>query len=136
LKLAKKGKYAFRDCRLLKDGYSTFVIEFVRLNGNKLILPFSNAYKKIHDPVEITIPPIFIGKRIKEIRIIPRSDARFFEIQYTYESKCIQRNLNINYALAVDLGINNLVTAMSSDGRSFIVDGRRLKSINQWFNIQ
>ena len=34
----------------------------------------------------------------------------------------------------MDLGINNLVTAVSSNGKSFIIDGRRLKSINQWFN--
>ncbi|MFR6156406.1 MAG: transposase [Coprococcus sp.] len=34
----------------------------------------------------------------------------------------------------MDLGINNLVTAVSSKGKSFIIDGRRLKSINQWFN--
>lgn len=45
-----------------------------------------------------------------------------------------QRNLNKNNALALDLGINNFVTAVSSNGKSFIVDGRRLKSINQWFN--
>lgn len=32
------------------------------------------------------------------------------------------------------LGINNLVTAVTSNGKSFIIDGRRLKSINQWFN--
>ena len=37
-------------------------------------------------------------------------------------------------ALALDLGVNNLVTAVSSTGKSFIVDGKRLKSINQWFN--
>ncbi len=60
--------------------------------------------------------------------------ARFFEIQYSYEAECIQRNLNQNNALALDFGINNLVTAVSSNGRSFIIDGRRLKSINQWFN--
>ena len=32
------------------------------------------------------------------------------------------------------MGINNLVTAVSSKGKSFIIDGRRLKSINQWYN--
>lgn len=138
LKLAKKGKYSFRDCKLPhylpKDGFATLVIGFVRLNGNKLILPYSNTFKKTHKPVEIKIPPILADKHIKEIRIIPKSGARFFEIQYTYEAECIQRNLNKNNALALDLGINNLVTAVSSNGRSFIIDGRRLKSINQWFN--
>ena len=138
LKLAKKGKYAFKDCKLPyylpKDGYTTLVIGFVRLKGNQLIIPFSNSFKKTHRPIEITIPPILLNKKVKEIRIIPKAKARFFEIQYTYEAEYIQRNLNKNNALALDLGINNLVTAVSSNGKSFIIDGRRLKSINQWFN--
>lgn len=138
LKLAKQGKYAFRDCKLPhylpKDGYATLVIGFVRLNGNKLMIPFSNSFKKTHKAVEITIPPILLDKKVKEIRIIPKADARFFEIQYTYEAECIQRNLNKNNALALDLGINNLVTAVSNSGKTFIIDGRKLKSINQWFN--
>ena len=138
LKLAKQGKYAFRDCRLPhylpKDGYTTLVIGFVRLKGNKLILPFSNSFKKTHKAVEITIPPILLDKKVKEIRIIPKAKARFFEIQYIYEAECVQRNLNTNNALALDLGINNLVTAVSSNGKSFIIDGKKLKSINQWFN--
>ena len=138
LKLVKQGKYAFTDCKLPyylpKDGYTTLIIGFVRLNGNKLILPFSNSLKKTHKSVEITIPPILLDKTIKEIRIIPKANARFFEIQYIYEAECIQRNLNTNNALALDLGINNLVTAVSNIGKSFIIDGKRLKSINQWFN--
>ena len=138
LKLAKQGKYAFKECKLPhylpKDGYTTLVIGFVRLKGNKLMLPFSNGFKKTHKAVEITIPPILLDKKVKEIRIIPKAKARFFEIQYIYEAECVQRNLNTNNALALDLGINNLVTAVSSNGRSFIIDGRKLKSINQWFN--
>lgn len=50
LKIAKKGKYAFKDCKLPnylpKDGYTTLVIGFVRLNGNKLILPFQILIRK------------------------------------------------------------------------------------------
>ena len=133
-----QGKYAFKDCKLPhylpKDGYTTLVIGFVRLKGNKLMLPFSNGFKKTHKAVEITIPPILLDKKVKEIRIIPKAKARFFEIQYIYEAECVQRNLNTDNALALDLGINNLVTAVSSNGRSFIIDGRKLKSINQWFN--
>ena len=48
LKLAQKGKYTFKDCKLPrylpKDGYTTLVIGFVRLKGNKLRLPFSYTY--------------------------------------------------------------------------------------------
>lgn len=138
IKLAKQGKYSFKDCKLPrylpKDGYTTLVIGFVRLNGNKLILPFSNNFKKTHKVVEITIPPVLLDKKVKEIRILPKANARYFEIQYIYETECIQRNLNTQNSLALDLGVNNLVTAVSSTGKSFIVDGKRLKSINQWFN--
>ena len=138
LKLAKKGKYSFKDCKIPKyfpkDGFATLVIGFIRINGNKFVIPFSHQYKKTHESIEITIPPILVGKKVKEIRIIPKAKARFFEIQYTYETECAQRNLNTNHALAIDLGIDNLVTVVSNSGKSFIIDGRRLKSINQWYN--
>lgn len=138
LKLAKKGKYNCKDIQLPhylpKDGFTTLVIGFVRLNGNKLILPYSRQFKQDHKPVEITIPPILLDKKIKEIRIIPKAGARFFEVQYTYKVIEEQRNLNKNKALAIDLGINNLATVVTSTGESFIVDGRKLKSLNQWFN--
>ena len=138
LKLAKQGKYDYRACKLPhylpKDGYTTLIIGFVRLKGNKLLLPFSNSYKKKHKAVEIIIPPVLLDKKVKEIHIVPKADARFFEIQYIYEAEYTQRNLNTSNALALDLGINNLVTAVSSEGESFIIDGKKLKSINQWYN--
>ena len=136
--LLKREGYDKKKCNipyyLPKDGFTTLVIGFVRLKGNKLVLPYSNAFKKEHKPIEITIPPMLVGKKIKEIRIIPKARARFFEIQYTYEAECIERNLNKNNALALDLGINNLVTGVTSMGKSFIIDGKGLKSINQGYN--
>ena len=97
-------------------------------------MPYSNAYKKKHSSISIKMPPILKDKKIKEIRIIPKSNARFFEVQYTYEVKETQSNLNKNKALAIDLGINNLCACVTNTGESFIIDGKRLKSINQWFN--
>ncbi|WP_295291499.1 transposase [uncultured Catenibacterium sp.] len=136
--LMKQGKSELKDCRLPsylpKDGYATLAIGLVRVKGNKFLLPYSDSFKKTHKAVEMTIPPILLDKKIKEIRIIPKADARFFEIQYTYEAECIHENLNTTNVLALDLGINNLVTALSNNGETFIIDGRRLKSINQWFN--
>jgi IS605 OrfB family transposase len=119
---------------LPKDGYKSLVIGFVRLYDGKLIFPFSNSFRKEHKRIVINIPPILLDKDIKEIRIIPKSNARFFEIQWIYKADCIERNLNKNNALAIDFGINNLVTAVTNTGKSFIIDGRRLKSVNQLFN--
>lgn len=138
LKLAKKGKYNFKDIKLPKylpkDGFTTLVIGFVRIKGNNLIIPYSNTFKKEHKSIEINIPPKLVDKKIKEIRIIPKSKARFFEIQYIYEVKEIQSKVDKNKALAIDFGINNLATCVTSTGNSFIIDGRKLKSINQWHN--
>ena len=86
--------------------------------------------------ISINIPPGLKDRKIKEIRIIPKANARYFEVQYTYEAECIQSNLNKDNALAIDLGIDNLCSCVTSTGSSFIIDGRRLKSINQWYNKQ
>lgn len=138
IKLAKKGKYNYRNIKLPKylpkDSFTTLVIGFVRIKENKLIIPYSNTFRKNHKSIEINIPPKLIDKKIKEIRIIPKSKARFFEIQYISDVKEIQSNLDKNNALAIDFGINNLATCVTSKGESFIIDGRKLKSINQWYN--
>ena len=138
LKVAKKGKYNFKDIKLPKylpkDGFTTLIIGFIRINKNKLIIPYSNTFKKEHKSIKINIPPKLVDKKIKEIRIIPKSNARFFEIQYIYEVEEVQSNVDKNKALAIDLGVNNLMTCVISTGKSFIIDGRRLKSINQWHN--
>ena len=138
LKLARQGKYSFKDCKLPhylpKDSYTTLIIGFVRIKGNKLIIPYSKSFKKNHTPITINIPSKLVGKKIKEIRIIPKGQARFFEIQYIYETEIKENELNTAKALAIDLGINNLATCATTEGTSFIIDGRKLKSINQWYN--
>ncbi len=140
LKLAEIGQYDYKDIKLPKyldkEGFTTLIIGFVRLNDNILIMPFSNTYKKTHKKISIKIPPILLDKKIKEIRIIPKFKARFFEVQFTYEVNEVQRELNNKKALAIDIGLNNLTTCVTSEGKSFIVDGKKLKAINQWYNKQ
>ena len=140
IKLAKQGKYNFKHIKLPnylpKNDYSNLAISQIRIRkDNILTIPFSNTFKKkYNNKIEIKIPQILENKKIKEIRIIPKFNARFFEIQYTYEIQEENINLNTNNALAIDLGVNNLCTCVTNTGKSFIVDGRKLKSINQFFN--
>ena len=141
IKLAKQGKYNFKHIRmpkyLPKNSYSNLIIGQIRIKNNTLIVPFSNTFKKKYEAkIQIKVPKVLEDKKIKKIQIIPKFNARFFEIQYTYEIQEENINLNINNALAIDLGINNLCTCVTNTGKSFIVDGRKLKSINQFFNKQ
>ena len=138
LKLAKNGQYDNKKIKLpkylAKDGFTTLVIGFVRLKDDILIVPYSNSFRKTHEEIAIKLPPILKGKKIKEIRIIPRQHSRYFEIQYTYEVEEVQRELNKENGLGIDLGIDNLCTCVSNNGASFLIDGRKLKSINQYYN--
>ena len=137
LKLAKTGQYNGKiklPNYLDKDGFTTLVIGFVRLKDDMLIVPYSNSFRKAHEEITIKLPSVLKDKKIKEIRIIPKQHSRYFEIQYTYEVKEIQRELNENNVLGIDLGIDNLCTCVTNNGASFIIDGRKLKSINQYYN--
>jgi len=138
LKLAKNGQYDNKKIKLpkylAKDGFTTLVIGFVRIKDDILIVPYSNSFKKTHQEVKIKLPPVLKDKKIKEIRIIPKQHSRYFEIQYTYEVEEIQRELNKDNGLGIDLGIGNLCTCVTNNGETFIIDGRKLKSINQYYN--
>ena len=137
LKLAKNGQYNGKiklPNYLDKDGFTTLVIGFVRLKDDMLIVPYSNSFKKTHQEVKVKLPSVLKDKKIKEIRIIPKQHSRYFEIQYIYEVKEVQRELNKENVLGIDLGIDNLCTCVTNTGASFIIDGRKLKSINQYYN--
>ena len=140
IKLAKQGKYNFKHIKLPnylpKNGYANLIIGQIRIKDNVLTIPFSNTFKKKHESnkIQIKIPSVLENKKIKEIQIIPKFNARFFEIQYTYEIEKENINLNTNNTLAIDLGVNNLCTCVTNTGKSFIIDGKKLKSINQFFN--
>ena len=141
IKLAKQGKYNFKHIRLpnylSRNSYSNLIIAQFKIKDNNILtIPYSNTFKKKHEinKIQIKIPQVLEDKTIKEIRIIPKFNARFFEIQYTYEVEEENIKLNTNNALAIDLGVNNLCTCVTNTGKSFIIDGRKLKSINQFFN--
>ena len=141
IKLAKQGKYSFRCIKLPnylpKDSYANLIIAEFRIKDDILTLPVSNTFKKKHKTkIQIKVPKVLEDRKIKQIRIIPKFNARFFEIQYTYEVQEENINLSTNNALAIDLGVNNLYTCVTNIGKSFIIDGRKLKSINQFFNKQ
>ncbi len=142
IKLAKQGKYNFKHIKLPnylpKNGYANLIIGMINIkDDNILTIPYSYTFKKKYETkIQIKVPKVLENKKIKEIRIIPKFNARFFEIQYTYEIKEENIKLNTNNALAIDLGVDNLCTCVTSMGKSFIIDGKKLKSINQFFNKQ
>ena len=138
LRLVKKNQYSNKAVKLPyylpKDGYAPQIIQQVNISNQIFTVPYSRNYDAQHSKIKIKVPPILEGKKVKFVKIVPFNNARFFEIQYVYEATPSQRKLNKQKALAIDLGLDNLITCATSEGSSFILDGRRLKSINQWYN--
>ncbi len=81
---------------------------------------------------KISIPTRIKGK-VNEIRLVPRNGYYIFEAVYEVESG---KPLNNNQVAAIDLGLSNLATVSSNSKgfKPFIINGKPLKSINQFYN--
>ncbi|MBD2516191.1 IS200/IS605 family element transposase accessory protein TnpB [Nostoc sp. FACHB-973] len=119
---------------LPKDGYFVLIIPRIQVKDGKFKVPMSNAFKRQFGEVTIDFPSRLSSETIKEVRIHPKYDARFFEVEYISKSETEPVETFPGNAMAMDLGLDNLATCVDTNGASFIVDGRKLKSINQWFN--
>lgn len=69
---------------------------------------------------------------VKEVRFVPRPGYYVCEVCYEV-ADVVPMGDNGRY-MSVDLGLGNLATCFSTVSQSFIVNGRPLKSINQYYN--
>jgi len=147
LKKVKRGEYRYHDVRiphyLDKNDYFPLILSTnaIVIKGGYLHVPMSRGFQRLHPDLErirIPFPSRLEGKIVKEVRILPIEKARFFKIQFVYEaSEEVQPMLSPDKAIAIDLGIDNLATCVNStDGSSFIIDGKHLKSINHQYNVR
>jgi putative transposase len=68
----------------------------------------------------------------KQIRIIPKKN--YIKIEIIYDKDIVNSELNSNEYSSIDLGINNLVTLITSNDCPLLFNGKQIKSINQLFN--
>ncbi len=71
-------------------------------------------------------------KEINQVRVIPRNGQFIVEILYKVKEKDVKKD-NKKYA-SIDLGINNLIALSSNIEKGSIINGKPLKSINQYYN--
>lgn len=88
----------------------------------------------IHFPKMTELAPIKTNvNNVCQVRIVPLPNT--FKIEVVYEKEPSDLNLEKSNVLSLDLGLNNLVTAIDNVGNNpFIVNGRPLKSFNHWYN--
>lgn len=109
-------------------------------NGDKLFsVAFSYNDAKIQKDGTINIRKDFklpIKTKLtslQELRLVPKQGC--IEIQIFYKTKISPVDLDYNKAVGIDIGIDNLMAVTSNEGSiSHLVNGRPLKSINQYYN--
>lgn len=99
-----------------------FTYNNARLKDNKI-----NFVKNILKPIKTKV------SRVKQVRIVTNSSCFIVEIVY---EKDIKETLKTSGSIAsIDLGLNNFITCIDNLGNyPFIINGKGLKSYNQFFN--
>ena len=72
--------------------------------------------------------------KIRQVRVVPKKNHYVIEVLYIADK--YTPSLDNTKVAAIDLGLNNLATMVYNDAshRPFIMNGRPLKSINQYYN--
>jgi IS605 OrfB family transposase len=140
----REGKYneeANIPSYLDKDGF--YLLDFPRqsfqLKEDYIRVGVPKQFREEHgfQRKEIRIPFTYDEvreKSINRLQILPQKDAQYFEYRIIYEEDPEEVETESGNFLSLDLGVENLATAVDHSGRSFILDGRQLKSINRWYN--
>jgi putative transposase len=71
---------------------------------------------------------------IHQVRIVPRNGHYVVEVVYSKEP--VQAHVGLSFCVAIDIGVTNLA-AITSNREGFVprlVNGRPIKSVNQWYN--
>ena len=82
--------------------------------------------------LSIEIPTKVTESNLVEVRVLPRNNHHVVEVVYKVDD-VKPKSDNRKYA-SIDLGLNNLATVGSNVVKPFIINGRPLKSINQYWN--
>jgi len=143
IKKCKLGDYRYHDVNIPhyrpKGGMFNLIMStnaLVVKNGY-LYVPMSRNFRTLHPgmkEIKIAFPERLTDKIIKEVRILPFNNGRYFKIQYVYEVEQEDAYVDKNNILSIDLGVDNHATCVSTVGTPFIMEGRKLKSINHQWN--
>jgi IS605 OrfB family transposase len=107
----------------------------LKLQDNHIIFGLGKKVKAWFgiDHFKIPMPSNLNFDQIREIQFIPRNGC--FYASFSYKTPTTEKaDVDPQRVLGIDHGLDNWLTCVSNVDTSFIVDGRHLKSLNQWYN--
>ena len=116
--------------------------KYLKTDGVNQMVIDTWARKKLQEgylQIPTTKLLIKVGKdvaklNIKQIRLIPCNG--YITIEFIYEVPDVQTKQDNKRYMSIDLGINNLCACTSNVVSSFIINGKNIKTINQFYNKQ
>lgn len=85
--------------------------------------------------IYIRVPSKLDGKQLYNIKLLPLFKNHWINLIISFkELKNKITTLKNEEIMAIDIGINNLITSVTNSGYAFIIDGKYLKSINRLYN--
>jgi len=70
----------------------------------------------------------------KQVVITPKAFGFVIEVSYEQKNKKPKTKVNKDKLCTIDIGLNNLCAITLDQNRPILINGRILKSINQWYN--
>lgn len=127
---------------LAKKGIKVRIPKYLQKNGRQVLI-FTNqnvskgALKQGYLKLSGLDVKLKISNRIHDIacvRIVPRPTFNCYDIEIVYNAPDVEMKHDNGRYAAIDLGVSNLATVSFNCGKPFIINGRPLKSINQYYN--
>lgn len=115
-----------------------------KINGRYIVIYHAQALSKMEykrtgliklSGTDIKINSNIDFKNICQVRIVPMSNKQY-KIEIIYNKQELPQIIDNNNYCGIDVGLNNLFTVAfnNSTNKNLIINGRPLKSINQYYN--
>ena len=110
-----------------KNGRNILILTSQNCKIQKGIVKFPKTFKGFYLKTKVN--------KLQQVRIIPKD--RYLVVEIVYKINDIVPMLDNNKYISIDLGLDNFVTVVNNCGlKPFVINGKGLKSINQYYNKQ
>ena len=143
--LKKDTHYPIYDRMVYKPNHEVYTLprsNFIKKVSKALELDSKQIHKHTYElnevdslSLDIPTPTCIQNKPIKEITIKSYYDGRYIKVVYVYldETPKVETSHHIE-TMGIDFGYNNLAFCSTTNNVHLLIDGKRLKSMNQFYH--
>lgn len=110
-----------------KNGRNILILTYVNCKINKGVIKFPKTFKGFYLKTKVN--------NLQQVRFIPKD--KYIVVEVVYKVNDIEELIDNGRYAGIDLGLDNFVTITNNCGLiPLVINGKGLKSINQYYNKQ